>query len=326
MNYQNTTTPAPRTMTHVGLAFLEALAAQVQNGCILEIGPLFGSSTQALAKGRKTTDTPMHSIDTFEAAPWVRKRFGFDLSREKFDEHTQDISNLTVHQGFSPDVVKNTWSHDIGMYFDDATHGDPGWSDNLNFFRPFFKDDTIICGDDFAGGWPDIVQNVYNIARAEDIRLFIMGRVWALAKENDQRIVNAVNSIFPDLSEIIMICHRDKGEIRNPAAVWSWGVHTNVALTSFGIETGGKFKGALESYRGKKLLNSVPLDGSQLDLTSGNRFTLRLASPVDKTKPETKIQYCTVDKAGRTQNTKSLSSGQFLDLPETEKITAIRLT
>ena len=198
----------PRTMTRIGLRFLQALAAQKSGGVYLEIGPLFGSSTNAIAAGR-SDGAAIHSIDTFEAAPWVRKRFGFDLSRERFDRHTGAIDNLVVHQGYAPDIVRKSWRDRIGFYFDDATHGDPGWSANYDFFKPHFADDAIVCGDDFACGWPDIVRNVYKLADAGNHAVFIMGRVWAFAQAGDDRLVAAVDATCPAVKGIqTAVLHR----------------------------------------------------------------------------------------------------------------------
>ena len=110
---------APRTMTLAGLQFLQALAAERKSGCFLEIGPLFGSSTNAIDAGRSDESVPIHTIDTFEPAPWVRKRLGIDLSRAAFEKFTTGIENLNIHEGFAPDIVADSWSDKIGFYFDD---------------------------------------------------------------------------------------------------------------------------------------------------------------------------------------------------------------
>ena len=188
----------PQTLTNEGLTFLKALASKNNGGVFLEIGPLFGSSTDTISQGR-IIDEPIHSIDTFEDSPWVSRRFGLSLSRTAFDKFTKHIPNLIVHEGLAPDIVQQTWKHKIGFYFDDATHGDPGWSNNFNFFHPFFADDCIICGDDFAGGWPDIVQNVYKYANKHSLKLYVLGRIWAMAHKDDTRIEDAIDSILPKL-------------------------------------------------------------------------------------------------------------------------------
>ena len=104
-----------------------------------------------------------------------------------------------MHQGYAPDVVAKSWGEKIGFYFDDATHGDPGWTDNYSFFRRFFTSDAIVCGDDFAGGWPDIVKNVYRISTELDVPLFVIGRVWAFSLKRDTRIEDAIDHIYPKL-------------------------------------------------------------------------------------------------------------------------------
>ena len=128
----------PRTMTVDGLMFLKGLAAKITSGVILELGPLFGSSTNHIAQGRISNTIPIHTIDTFKSADWIEKRFGVNLSLKTFNKFTDHIKNLTVHEGFAPTIVKNTWQEQIGLYFDDATHGNPGWLDNYNFFSKNF--------------------------------------------------------------------------------------------------------------------------------------------------------------------------------------------
>jgi hypothetical protein len=229
--------PAPATMTQSGRRFLKALAAQASSGCFLEVGPLFGSSTQAIDAGRQT-DAVLHTVDTFEPADWIERRLGRQLSREAFDHYTSYIDKLVVHHGFAPDIVRDSWSEPIGFYFDDATHVDPGWTDNFNFFSKFFTDDAIICGDDFAGGWPDITTNVSRIAADWDVGLYVFGRVWAITRRDEDRIVAAATDAEPVLVGATLESAHGLEIDTCPAMVWTRGLHQHVPLSAFRFDGG----------------------------------------------------------------------------------------
>ncbi len=309
----------PRTMTLAGLQFLQALASKRQSGCYLEVGPLFGSSTNAIDAGRSSTSVEIHTIDTFEAAPWVRQRLGLDLSREAFDRYTKKIKNLHVHQGFAPDIVTDSWSEDIGFYFDDATHGDPGWTNNYNFFSRFFTKDAIICGDDFAGGWPDIVQNVYRITEAAGLKLFVIGRVWAFTAENDHRISDAIHDAFPKLKAFdLEVQHKDQTR-RNIAASWSWGLHKPEAIKETVLHAPNGFEIEVDMER---------QDGTRDRVNWGKEPWRPLgAKSLEFTLPEDyAIQFCVKSSEGKTQNTKDLRSGAQLELQPGDEITSLRLS
>ena len=313
-------TVIPRTMTKAGLNFLSSLANQKGKGVYLEVGPLFGSSTDAIDKGRADADVPIHTIDTFEAAPWVRKRLGIDLSRTAFDKFTKHIDNLVVHQGFAPGIVEDTWSDDIGFYFDDATHGDPGWTDNFDFFSKFFNDDTIICGDDFASGWPDIVRNVYKYAEEWDVKLYVIGRVWAMTRTKEKRIEDAIDGAFPGLKDTVISTHHIDGTKRtNKAACWSWGLHQTVPLKEFSIKSKNPENGAITTFYNGKLIEEVMFDGTMVSLDKADQIYL----VSDK---KFTIQYCMLSAGGNTANTKAQASKEIFNIEDGSKIVGLRLS
>lgn len=309
---------APRTMTILGLKFLSALAGQNTNGVYLEVGPLFGSSTRAIDNGR-IGRTPIHTIDTFEPASWVHKRFGFDLSRELFNKFTSDIDNLVVHEGYAPDIVKDVWTDEIGFYFDDATHGDPGWTNNFNFFSKFFTDQTIICGDDFASGWPDIVRNVYEYSESLGVKLYVMGRVWAMAREDDDRIIEAIENVCPKLKNVSITTRHGNDERTNLAACWTWGLHQNNPLDSFRINNHSELGGEVVTFEGGTIKNTAQADGGFIDLKGVNQIYFGF-------KKKTSVQLCLVNTAGKTQNTKAYRSAQLIDIPAGMRIVALRFS
>lgn len=308
--------PAPATMTESGRQFLKALASEAdENGCFLELGPLFGSSTQAIANGRRGSAT-IHTIDTFHPDAWVMRRLGRNLSREAFDEYTRHIPNLVVHEGFAPDVVRDTWSEPIGCYFDDATHGDPGWSDNFNFFSQFFTHDAIICGDDFAGGWPDIPRNVTRIADSWGVGVYVLGRLWAITRGDESRIVRAAERVDPELAgATIESIHRAVADTK-PAMCWSGGLHQRVPLSAFRCSGDAVRDVTFATYaaNGTQLVESEP--GGWVDLAGA--ASIEMAGP-----RRTGFQFC-VAGPKRTSNTKLIEPGVRFSLPPGSVIVAVR--
>lgn len=306
----------PRTMTLSGLKFLQALAAQRRSGSYLEIGPLFGSSTRAIAAGRSDAAVPIHTIDTFAPAPWIRKRLGMELSRAAFDSYNGDLENLHVHEGFAPDVVRQHWREPIGFYFDDATHGDPGWSANYNFFAPFFTDDTIVCGDDFASGWPDIVRNVYRISAELGAKLFVIGRVWAFALGNEARLCAAAHAAFPRLRGFdLTVTHQGRAH-HNIAASWSWGLHQPAALSAFQLHGPDGFGIEARIDRQDGTYTTATLGRETVDLGGATGLALDLPEGFG-------AQFCILEPDGKTHNSRELRQ---IRLDEGRRLAAVRLT
>ncbi|MEM6308678.1 MAG: hypothetical protein AAF754_01415 [Pseudomonadota bacterium] len=306
-------------MTTAGLRFLEALAAQNDEGCFLEIGPLFGSSTQAIDAGRTDSSLPIHTIDTFHPAPWVEKRFGYNLSRNEFDKHTKSIANLTVHEGFAPDLVKKTWSMPIGFYFDDATHGNPGWMNNFSFFSPYFTPNAVLCGDDFSGSWPDIVRNVHEIAELNSWHLHVIGRVWAMTPQNDDRVLNAVHTTFPKLKKFAWHVAHDAGATVKTAASWAYGLHRHepIRAAQLNAPSGFEMQADLHFRDGQNTTHSLTSGLVNFDQVR----KIRLTMPHDF-----RLQFCIAQQNGNTRNTKDIAPGVEFELGENECITSLRLS
>jgi hypothetical protein len=303
-------------MTQHGLRFLEALAGQTRSGCFLEIGPLFGSSTQAIAANRQL-DAPLHTIDTFEPADWIVRRMGFNLSRAAFDSHTSHIPDLIVHEGFAPDVVRDSWDQPIGFYFDDATHGDPGWSNNFDFFSQYFTEDAIVCGDDFAGGWPDIVNNVRAIAKSWGVGLYVMGRVWAMTRVDEQRIVAAADGANPGLAGAnIDVMHAAYTDTK-PAACWSIGLHGRTPLASFRV-TG-------DPVTETRFTTISPYAAEPVDYVAGDWVQLSgVTGIVVSGSPEVGLQLC-LSRPRKTENTRVIKAGETFRIPDDATVVAVRL-
>lgn len=239
----------PSTMTSDGLDFLGMMAKSVpENGVIVEIGPLFGSSTWVLAKNAHPS-VRVFSIDTWEPAEWIDKveakyKNCKPFSKEAFLHYTRDCPNVTAIQGWSPEVVKD-WDLPIDLFFDDATHGDPGFSENVNFFLPFVKDGSVLCGDDYSSGWPDIVRVVDELGNRWGVHPEVSGRVWAMRKPNsgtqsEQKVFASVSDI--DRSPSINVnCETVSGkQYALSNSIWSGAVHKKDRLKKITLEAQGQ--------------------------------------------------------------------------------------
>ncbi len=301
-------------MTRTGRRFLRELASQAASGCFLEIGPLFGSSTQAIDAGRRL-DAPLHTIDTFEPAEWVERRLGRQLSREAFDNYTAYIDKLVVHEGFAPEVVRDSWSDPIGFYFDDATPVDPGWTDNFDFFSPFFTPDAIVCGDNFAGGWPDVTTNVTRIAADWNARVFVLGRVWAITPHDEDRIIAAAAEAEPVLAGATIESARGPEADTCPAMVWTKGLHQQVPLSAIRFE-GDAVKNvrfvAAGAY-GKAVVGA----GEWLHLSGITELSFSGPRSIG-------FQLC-LSTAGRMKNTKLFAQGEVCRIPPDAVAVSFRL-
>lgn len=193
----------PRTMTVHGLEFLGRLAATVpENGKIVELGPLYGSSSWVLAKNSRES-VKVYSIDPWESSEWICRRFGKDVlpfSIHAFKEYTADTKNVVPIQGFSPDCVKNWWHDKIDMYFDDSAHGKTPFVENLTFWEPLVWPGGILCGDDYATGWLGLVDAVVELAENWGTTPEVIGRVWAVRKPlPGEKISPSLGNLLPPM-------------------------------------------------------------------------------------------------------------------------------
>ena len=175
----------PGKMDMDEMAFLAALAARVpEGGHIIEVGPFYGRSTNAMA--RANPGAKITSIDTFEDVEWTERYAGQyneipKFGREAFDHFTAELPNVTAIQGFSPDVVSD-WSDPIDMYFEDAIHGNPGLKANMDFWIERLKPGGIACGHDYSLRFPDIKSEALGWAKTWGTKVEVVGSLWALRK------------------------------------------------------------------------------------------------------------------------------------------------
>lgn len=233
----------PRTMTLAGLNYLGHLARTVpKNGLIVEVGPLFGSSTWVLAKNADPS-VRVISIDTWEPAPWidaVEAKFPGckNFSKDAFLYYTRDCPNVTAVQGYSPGIMGD-WNETVDLFFDDATHGNPGFTESLNFFLPKLRPGGVASGDDYASGWPDIVNGVSALGREWGARPEIIGRLWAIVKPGGGAARQSVYQVAGPYSahDLAVSVRTTEGETINctPGA-WAGHLHQHKMIDAVKID------------------------------------------------------------------------------------------
>lgn len=233
----------PRTMTLAGLNYLGHLARTVpKNGLIVEVGPLFGSSTWVLAKNADPS-VRVISIDTWEPAQWidaVEAKFPGckNFSKDAFLYYTRDCPNVTAVQGYSPGIMGD-WNEPIDLFFDDATHGNPGFTESLNFFLPKLKPGGVASGDDYASGWPDIVQGVSTLGADWGSRPEIIGRLWAIVKPGggaDRRSVYSIAGPYSDHDLKITVRTSDGQTTECTPGAWAGNLHQHLTIEGVMID------------------------------------------------------------------------------------------
>lgn len=167
------------------LSFLAALARSVPNGGhIVEIGPFYGRSTNAMARANQ--DARISSIDTFENVAWTGRyaekyKEVPEFGRGAFDRFTAGLTNVRAIEGNSPACVQD-WAEPIDLYFEDSVHGNPGLKANLDFWIARLKPGGIACGHDYTRRFPDVKREVDRLAARWNTKPWIVGSLWALQK------------------------------------------------------------------------------------------------------------------------------------------------
>jgi predicted O-methyltransferase YrrM len=152
------------------LDVIASLAKKVPaNGVIVEVGSMMGRSSRCWATKCDPTVTVVcidifyekylvdHNIDTDHC---IKNNFPlsntvYDLKTE-FVKNTQDLSNIVTITGESPDIDYPGWP--IDLFFLDASHTNPNDWQNIEYFLPLLKPQSIISGHDCD--LPDVKHNI----------------------------------------------------------------------------------------------------------------------------------------------------------------------
>jgi hypothetical protein len=306
---------APRTLPQQGLALLRALAGEVKTGSFVEIDPLFGSTTVALAQGRKI-ESSIHSFDTFKSPPWIEKKFGFDLSRQLYDKFTAEIDNLIVHEGTVPEVPQDGWKQEIGLLFNSSARAGTSLEEQHAFFGPHLRPDAIICGGGFVGRSDQLVGSIYGLAQSRGAKLYVFGQFWAYSETGGEHIEHAIHSVSPRLEGVKINAIHAGETTTSLAACWTWGVHKHEPLQGFDILASPPMDINITTFRKGKLVTSKEISEGPAILTDADSIVLGLPEDIG-------MQFCFL-KDGRTSNSKIFPTGSVIDLSD-KQITAVRL-
>lgn len=140
-----------------------------ENGVVVETGSLFGRSSFVWARN-------VHpSVTVYCVDPWVREQWIIEavekpqkpempFSIEAFRHYTRDCPNIRTIQGYSPEVVRESWDREVDLFFDDGDHDEPGLSRNRDFWTPRIKPGGWFCADEYDAAYPDCLRKTHELA------------------------------------------------------------------------------------------------------------------------------------------------------------------
>jgi hypothetical protein len=168
---------------------LARLARRVPpNGCIVELGSLFGLSSWTLAKNAHPSVT-VYCIDTWIREPWMRpdeEQAGQIVSIETFRQNVSDLANIVPLQGYSPRDFAG-WRRTIDLLFDDCVHTNPTLHENLSFWTPLVRPGGIIAGHDCSDEFPDVKAEVDDLAAKINKTAEVEITLWSIRLPYDRR-------------------------------------------------------------------------------------------------------------------------------------------
>jgi hypothetical protein len=181
----------PGQIVEIELRAIESVALLVpENGVVVEVGSLFGRSSWAWAKSVQPS-VQVYCIDPWINNPGIKPiedRFNIKFGLEQFKEYTADCHNIIPLQGHSPSDFKH-WDIPIDLYFEDAVHQNPVFSNNINFWTSHLKPDGIICGHDYGNDFPDIISEVNKLAVELNRRNRTVRSFWCLLPNNQKSCI-----------------------------------------------------------------------------------------------------------------------------------------
>ncbi len=151
------------------------------NGCIVEIGSLFGLSSWTLAKNAHPSVT-VYCIDPWVHEPWmlpIEESAGQTLSLETFRTYVSDVPNIIPLRGYSPMDFAG-WQRRIDLLFEDSVHANPVLRQNLTFWTPFVRPGGIISGHDYCDEFPDVKAEADGLGAAMRKTVEVTGAVWSI--------------------------------------------------------------------------------------------------------------------------------------------------
>lgn len=156
-------------------------------GRIVELGSLYGKSTNVWARGAGP-DTEVYCFDPWHRAQWIidvvegplgAPEFGL----EAFKHFTRDLPNVIPVQGYSPQSAEG-WDKPIDLFFEDAVHENPIFTQNCDFWLEHLKPGGYFCGHDFRfkDNYFDIIHYVVETAARWDVPYHVADSFFWLQK------------------------------------------------------------------------------------------------------------------------------------------------
>lgn len=172
----------PGQVSEEELKFIEKLASAVPtNGKIVELGSLFGRSSYAWSKSVDSNAT-VYCIDPWKRENWIAEledRFNTEFGIEAFHRNTATCKNIVALPGYSPNDFTD-WNIPIDLYFDDSVHTNPVFRQNLDFWINHVKPGGVMCGHDYNSEFPDVVNEVNDLARRVGTQIQVVGALWSI--------------------------------------------------------------------------------------------------------------------------------------------------
>ncbi|WP_374550487.1 class I SAM-dependent methyltransferase [Sphingobium yanoikuyae] len=172
----------PGQVNELQLQAIEVVASLVpDNGCVVEVGSLFGLTSWAWAKSVPQS-AKVYCIDPWEANAGIRnmeKAFGITYGIEQFKKHLSDCDNVVPIQAYSPQGVAD-WDIPVDLYYEDAVHTDPILSANVDFWTAKLKPTGVVCGDDYRPRFRDVRRAAEKYAANVGRKLHTVGFFWCV--------------------------------------------------------------------------------------------------------------------------------------------------
>jgi hypothetical protein len=133
---------------------------------ILEIGSYKGESTFMFASFGIFSE--IHCIDPYEGVEESNNVFNedWDNVKNEFKLNTRYFNNVTLHQGFSYDVVDTFEDKYFDFTYIDGNHNYEDIKKDIELYLP--KTKHIIGGHDYQKEWPGVIKAVTEILGTPD--------------------------------------------------------------------------------------------------------------------------------------------------------------
>lgn len=213
----------PGQTNEIQLRAIEIIATLIPpNGKIVEIGSLFGRTSYAWSKSVYPT-VKVYCIDPWENNQGVsvmEKRLGIKYNIEQWRIYTKDCPNAIPMQGYSPKDFQN-WDEPIDLFFEDSVHRLPLIHENLTFWYSRLKPNGIACGDDYRPRFPDVINEVENLATQTGRKLLVIEKFWCLLPQNQ---------MSPELEKVYSKLIALKNEAKSTAFLSPYAHNFNVLI------------------------------------------------------------------------------------------------